>query len=137
MYLVNTVTGVETQLTFDGSEVIYNGWASWVYWEEILGRASQYQAFWWAPNSQMISFLRFDDSPVPKFPLFIPDGVHGEIEWAHYPKAGDPNPNVKLGIAHLKEKEIKLFGQRKMKMLINILPRLSGQKIVMSCFTRC
>ncbi len=86
--------------------LLYNGWASWVYWEEILGRASQYKAFWWAPNSQMISFLRFDDSPVPKFPLFIPDGVHGKLEWAHYPKAGDPNPNVKLGIAHLKENKV-------------------------------
>ena len=110
LFVVDIESGVETQLTFDGSEVIYNGWASWVYWEEILGRASQYKAFWWAPNSQMISFLQFDDSPVPKFPLFIPDGVHGELEWAHYPKAGDPNPNVKLGIAHLKENKHCLGG---------------------------
>jgi dipeptidyl-peptidase-4 len=106
LFVVDIESGAETQLTFDGSEVIYNGWASWVYWEEILGRASQYKAFWWSPNSQMISFLQFDDSPVPKFPLFIPDGVHGELEWAHYPKAGDPNPNVKLGIAFLKENNI-------------------------------
>jgi len=106
LFVVNVETGIETQLTFDGSEIIYNGWASWIYWEEILGRASRYKAFWWAPNSQMISFLRFDDSPVPKFPLFIPDGVHGELEWAHYPKAGDPNPDVKLGVVHLEDNNL-------------------------------
>jgi len=106
LFVINVESGVEIQLTFDGSEIIYNGWASWVYWEEILGRASNYKAFWWAPNSQMISFLRFDDSPVPKFPLFIADGVHGELEWAHYPKAGDPNPNVKLGVVNIKENKL-------------------------------
>jgi len=106
LFVIDIESGVETQLTFDGSEIIYNGWASWVYWEEILGRASNYKAFWWAPNSKMITFLWFDDSPVPKFPLFIPDGVHGKLEWAHYPKAGDPNPNVKLGVAHLKENKL-------------------------------
>ena len=106
LFVVDVQTGIETQLTFDGSETIYNGWASWVYWEEILGRASRYKAFWWAPNSQMISFLHFDDSPVPKFPLFIAEGVHGELEWEHFPKAGDPNPNVKLGVALLNENKI-------------------------------
>ncbi len=101
LYYSDTQTGNETRLTFDASETIYNGWASWVYMEEILGRATNYKAFWWSPNSEMIAFLRTDDSPVPKFPLFRSDGVHGELEWEHYPKAGDPNPNVKLGITHL------------------------------------
>ncbi len=103
LFTVDIETGIETQLTFDGSDEIYNGWASWVYWEEILGRGTNNKAYWWAPNSDMISFLWFDDSPVPKFPLFFSDGVHGSVEWEHYPKAGDPNPNVKLGIAHLKD----------------------------------
>ncbi|MCJ7553418.1 MAG: DPP IV N-terminal domain-containing protein, partial [Ignavibacteriaceae bacterium] len=101
LYFADTQTGKEIRLTFDASETIYNGWASWVYMEEILGRATNYKAFWWSPNSEMIAFLRTDDSPVPKFPLFRSDGVHGELEWEHYPKAGDPNPNVKLGITHL------------------------------------
>lgn len=90
----------ETQLTTDGSASIYNGWASWVYYEEILGRASQYAAFWWSPNSEKIAFLRFDDNPVPEFPIYRADGQHGELEKQRYPKAGDPNPFVKLGIAN-------------------------------------
>jgi len=106
LFVLEIETGLERQLTDDGSETVYNGWASWVYYEEILGRASRYAAFWWSPNSEMIAFLRFDDSPVPTFPLYRADGVHGELETAHYPKAGDPNPYVKLGIYHLKENKL-------------------------------
>ncbi len=106
LFVLEINSGLERQLTNDGSDVIYNGWASWVYYEEILGRSSNYAAFWWAPNSEMIAFLRFDDSPVPTFPLYRADGVHGELEVAHYPKAGDPNPYVRLGIYLLKENRL-------------------------------
>jgi len=101
LYFIDLITGKETRLTFDGGELIYNGWASWVYYEEILGRSSRYRAFWWSPDSKMIAFLRFDDSPVPVFPIFRAEGVHGELETERYPKAGDPNPLVKLGVATL------------------------------------
>jgi dipeptidyl-peptidase-4 len=106
LYVLNLETGKETRLTNDASDVIYNGYASWVYMEEIIGRSLKYLAFWWAPNSEMIAFLNFDDSPVPKFPLYKTDEVHAEIEWQHYPKSGDPNPKVKLGVAHLSENKI-------------------------------
>ena len=90
--------GVEHQYTSDGSDSIYNGYASWVYYEEILGRASQYAAFWWSPDSTRLAFMRFDDGPVPVFPIFHAPGQHGELERERYPKAGDPNPLVKMGI---------------------------------------
>ncbi len=102
LFVVDTESGEVTQLTFDGTDDIYNGWASWVYMEEILGRSTRHKAYWWSPNSEMIAFLHTDDSPVPKFPIFNSKGVHGELEWEHYPKAGDPNANVKLGIVNLK-----------------------------------
>jgi dipeptidyl-peptidase-4 len=106
LYVTELETGLEYQLTTDGSETVYNGWASWVYYEEILGRGSRYAAFWWSPDSRKIAFLRFDDSPVPTFPLYRADGVHGELEVAHYPKSGDPNPWVKLGIIQIPDGEI-------------------------------
>lgn len=106
LYYVDIEKQEEIRLTFDGSETLYNGWASWVYYEEILGRASNYRAFYWSPNSEMIAFLKTDDSPVPKFPLYIADGNRGQLEWEHYPKAGEPNPNVSLHIAHLKDNKI-------------------------------
>ncbi|MGB5848220.1 MAG: S9 family peptidase [Ignavibacteriaceae bacterium] len=106
LFVVDTESGEVTQLTFDGADDIYNGWASWVYMEEILGRSTRHKAYWWSPNSEMIAFLHTDDSPVPKFPIFNSEGVHGKLEWEHYPKAGDPNAHVKLGIVHLKNKKI-------------------------------
>ncbi len=98
LYSIDIKTGLEYQLTADGSDTIYNGWASWVYMEEILGRETQHRAFWWSPDSQKLAYLRSDDSPVPTFPLFKSGGAHGELEIERYPKSGDPNPYVKLGI---------------------------------------
>ncbi len=99
LFVMNAQTQQVTQLTFDGAELIYNGWASWVYMEEILGRRSNYAAFWWSPNSEKIAFLRFDDRPVPEFPIYVAEGVHGYLEEQRYPKSGDVSPIVKLGIA--------------------------------------
>jgi len=106
LYVVDVNTGLEKQLTSDGSETIYNGWASWVYYEEVLGRGSRYRAFYFSPDSKKIAFLKFDDSKVPTFTLFKADGVHGELEVAHYPKPGDPNPKVTLYCADIETGEI-------------------------------
>ena len=46
LYVVDIASGKETRLTSDGSDVILNGYASWVYYEEIFGRPSRYRAFW-------------------------------------------------------------------------------------------
>lgn len=93
----------ERVLTNDGSETIYNGWASWVYFEEILGRSSKYAAFWWSPDSKHLAFLHFDDAPVPTFPIYRSSGNHGYLEEMHYPKSGDANPHVKMGIIQVDE----------------------------------
>ena len=84
--------------TYDGSELILNGYASWVYYEEIFGRPSRYRAFWWSPDSKVIAYYRFDNSQVPMFPIYSAAGQHGRLNQTRYPKAGDPNPAVKLGL---------------------------------------
>ena len=89
---------VETRLTFDGSDLILNGYASWVYYEEIFGRASRYKAFWWSPDSRRLGFYRFDNSAVPMFPIYSPFGQDGTLLQTRYPKAGENNPSVRIGI---------------------------------------
>ena len=101
LWVVDIQSGQETQLTFDGSELILNGYASWVYYEEILGRASRYRAFWWSPDSRKIGFYRFDNSEVPMFPIYSPFGQDGKLSRTRYPKAGEKNPEVRIGIADL------------------------------------
>ncbi|HUR10272.1 MAG TPA: DPP IV N-terminal domain-containing protein [Flavitalea sp.] len=99
LFVTEVATKKERAITSDGSDVILNGYASWVYFEEILGRASRYRAFWWSPDSKKIAFMRFDDSQVPVFPIYVSTGQHGLVENQRYPKAGDKNPEVRFGIA--------------------------------------
>ncbi|MBR5836545.1 MAG: DPP IV N-terminal domain-containing protein [Bacteroidales bacterium] len=119
LYVVDIASGAETRLTFDGSDVILNGYASWVYYEEILGRGSRYKAFWWSPDSKKIGFYRFDNTEVPMFPIYsafanptaaasqsqsprVTDlGIGGALSETRYPKCGQTNPQVKIGIVEI------------------------------------
>ncbi len=95
LYYYDLDLNKEIRLTFDATEKIYNGWASWVYFEEILGRASRYSAFWWSPDAARIAYLHTDDNPVPCYylnRLEDSDGPRGQIEITPYPKSGDPEP---------------------------------------------
>lgn len=97
LYTVSLVDKKETAITNETAKGILNGYASWVYFEEIFGRPTQYRAFWWSPDSKYISFMRFDETNVPMFPIYNSEGQHGFVEETRYPKAGDPNPTVKIG----------------------------------------
>ncbi len=104
LYVYDLVAGREIRLSFDASDRIYNGYSAWVYMEEILDRPSRYAAFWWSPDGSRIAYLRTDETEVPVFTLNRldeADGVHGLLEQVPYPKAGDPNPKVKMGIADI------------------------------------
>ena len=120
LFIRSAETDKDIQLTTDGSEAIKNGYASWVYMEEILGRGSRYRAFWWSPDSKKICYMRFDDSQVPTFPIYVIKDQRGYTENEHYPKPGDKNPEVRFGIvdietqkttwADFNEKDDQYFG---------------------------
>jgi len=104
LYIYDLQGNREIRLTYDAGDRIYNGYSSWVYMEEILDRPSRYAAFWWAPDVNKIAYLRTDETDVPVFTLNRldePDGIHGKLEQVPYPKAGDPNPKVKMRIADM------------------------------------
>ena len=97
LYVLNLQSGLETRLTTDGSETILNGKLDWVYQEELVGRGI-FRGHWWSPDSRHIAYLQFDESNVPQYPLVDWMPYHPTVEMMHYPKAGDPNPVVKLGV---------------------------------------
>jgi len=101
LWIIDINTNLHKQLTLNGDADVYNGYASWVYFEEILGRSSRYRAYWWSPDSRRIAYLHTDDKPVPKFPVYRSEGNHGNLEMEHYPKSGDPNPLVHMEIVDL------------------------------------
>ncbi len=75
------------------------GKLDWVYQEELYGRGN-FKGYWWSPDSKQLAFLKLDESDVKKFTITDHIPVRGEDEFLNYPKAGDPNPQVAVGVIH-------------------------------------
>lgn len=97
LFVIDTATGRETQLTKDGGEKILNGVLDWVYEEELYGRGNK-RGYFWSPDSRSIAFLRTDEKPVKQFVIVNHEDVNQTVEYEDYPKSGAPNPFVKLGV---------------------------------------
>jgi dipeptidyl-peptidase-4 len=91
--------GKERRITKDGGGKVRNGRLDWVYEEEVYGRGRS-DGYAWSPDSKQIAFLRIDDSPVKPFVLVDQLPRLQNVEEEAYPKAGDPNPIVTLGVAN-------------------------------------
>lgn len=102
LYAVDLETLSEIRLTRDGAETILNGTLSWLYWEEIFGRRDI--GYWWSPDSKALAYLQTDESQIPlsTFVDFQPDTTR--VITQRYPKAGMPNPRVRVGIVELNGK---------------------------------
>jgi dipeptidyl-peptidase-4 len=100
LYVADVATGTERRLTNDGSATVLNGKLDWLYQEEVYGRGT-WRAFWWSPDSRHLAFLRLDEAGVPIYTLVDDVASPAEVETSPYPRAGDTNPTVKLGIAHI------------------------------------
>lgn len=103
LYVTEVASAKEKRLTTGGSETVFNGRLDWVYQEEIYGRGN-FRAFWWAPDSRQLAFLSLDETKVPVYTLSGDHAQPVKIDRTRYPKAGDPNPIVKLGVVDLKAK---------------------------------
>jgi dipeptidyl-peptidase 4 len=97
MYVYDIAARTERRLTSDGGPKIFNGRLDWVYQEELYGRGN-FEAYWWSPDSTMLAYLRLDENPVYEFTVVDHIPYHQTLEVTAYPKAGDPNPNVQLGV---------------------------------------
>jgi dipeptidyl-peptidase-4 len=91
----------ERQITREASEKtspedILNGEVDWVYAEELDVRSN----YFWSPDSKQIVFLQMNERLVPSYPLvdWIPQ--HPKVDQEKYPKAGDANPEVRLGVVN-------------------------------------
>lgn len=96
LFMIDLESGRETQLTFDGSDEIINGKFDWVYEEEF----SIINGWEWSPDSKRIAFWRLDQTNVPAFPIvhYPEDDAHASVTMMKYPKAGDPNSIVRIGV---------------------------------------
>jgi dipeptidyl aminopeptidase len=105
MFLRKLSSSKVVQITKDGGPDLFYGIPDWVYEEEVFSGNS---ATWWAEDGKYVAFLRTDESEVPEYPIqyFVsrPSGKqplageenYPEVRQIKYPKAGAPNPVVRL-----------------------------------------
>ncbi|XP_016110510.1 inactive dipeptidyl peptidase 10-like isoform X2 [Sinocyclocheilus grahami] len=100
IYYQSDVRSNSLRLTSSGKEgVIYNGIADWLYEEEVL---HTHVAHWWSPDGERLAFLVLNDSLVPNMALPTFTGsTYPKGKQYPYPKAGKPNPMVKLFVVNL------------------------------------
>ncbi|KAI2647979.1 Inactive dipeptidyl peptidase 10 [Labeo rohita] len=100
IYYQSDVRSNSLRLTSSGKEgVIYNGIADWLYEEEVL---HTHVAHWWSPDGERLAFLVLNDSLVPNMALATFTGsAYPKGKQYPYPKAGQPNPMVKLFVVNL------------------------------------
>lgn len=98
LYVRDLESGSTRQLTKDGSETIINGQADWLYEEEF----SLTRAYEWSPDSRYILFLRFDQGHLWKYPLADEMPQYPELTMVRYPKVGEYNSWVRIGVMDVK-----------------------------------
>ena len=103
IFVMDLDSGTELQLTFDGADHVLNGHFDWVYEEEfkiIVG-------WQWAPDGKRIAYWQLDENRVPEFPIMNFEPLHQQVTTMRYPKAGDPNSIVRIGIVSLDTKQTR------------------------------
>ncbi|MGB9604575.1 MAG: S9 family peptidase, partial [Bryobacteraceae bacterium] len=94
LWVMELASRHQTRLTHDGSETVRNAELDWVYPEELaLGTAH-----WWSPDSTRIAYLQFDVTREPLYPQVDLLPLPPRYEPQRYPKAGEPNAEVRLGV---------------------------------------
>ncbi len=94
LYVRNIKRGQEVALTRDGGDNLLNGEVDWVYREELYSRSNQF----WSPDGKSIAFLQMNEKDVPTYPIVDWIPTHPTVDMEKYPKAGDPNPLVRIGV---------------------------------------
>ncbi|HKX30470.1 MAG TPA: S9 family peptidase, partial [Blastocatellia bacterium] len=99
LYVVELATQRERSLTRGGNSKLFNGRLDWVYQEEVYGRGD-FKGYWWSPDSTRIVYLQLDESAVRDFTIVDQVPNPQDLEVYAYPKAGAPNPTVRLGVVN-------------------------------------
>jgi dipeptidyl-peptidase-4 len=97
LYICPTAGGAEIALTHGGDPALLNGEVDWLYSEELEVRSN----YFWSPDARQILYLQMNEAPVPQYPIVNWIPTHPETDQERYPKAGDPNPTVKLMLTGL------------------------------------
>lgn len=96
LHVVDVATRTERALTTGGTDLVRNGKMDWVYYEELYNR--DWRAYWWSPDSANMAYLQLDDTRLNRHAVLDESKREQRVEFERYPKPGEPNPRVELGI---------------------------------------
>lgn len=103
LFVVDLGTMEETQLTDDGSDGgIINGTFDWVYEEEFGLR----DGWSWSPDGSKIAFFKLDETNTRDFAMTDLRELYPTYERFRYPKAGETNSEVQVGVIDMDTKAI-------------------------------
>ena len=97
LYVYDIKRKRQRQLTTSGSNTISNGHFGWLYEEELTG----YDGYRWSPDGSSIAYWEEDESLVPEFSLIDDLVKYPLVKKIRYPKAGDRNPTLRIGIVRV------------------------------------
>jgi len=97
IFIADLKTGKEQAVTQNGTSDILNGEFDWVY-EEEFGLADAWR---WSPDGKKIAFWNTDQTRVKEFHLIDQMPLYSTVFKLKYPKAGEQNAIVKIGVADL------------------------------------
>jgi dipeptidyl-peptidase-4 len=103
LWVVNVAGGESKALTTGGNEEILKGKLDWLYPEEL----DSVTAYWWSPDSSKIAYYQMDERTVTRYPITDMSSPIGGTTYTRYPQAGEPNPNVSVGVVSVSGGETK------------------------------
>ncbi len=136
LYLFDIAAKKESRLTSDGSDKLLNGTLSWVYWEEIFGRRDI--GYWWSPDSNSLAYLQTDESGVPESTFVDFQPVDQRIIVQRYPKAGEKNPRVRVGVLNISSPETHWIdlGAKPFEWILRVKWLPNSQRLSVQTMTR-
>ena len=136
LYVFDIAAKKESRLTSDGSEKLLNGTLSWVYWEEIFGRRDI--GYWWSPDSRSIAYLQTDESGVPESTFVDFQPVRERIIHQRYPKAGEENPRVRVGVLNIASPETRWINlsEKPFEWILRVKWLPDSQRVSVQTMTR-
>ncbi len=105
LYVLDLDRDKTRRLTTDGSPGIINGRADWLYEEEF----TLTRAFEWSPDSKSILFLQFDQRHLRVYPLVDELAQYPQITSVRYPKVGERNSYLRLGLVTARKGKPRWF----------------------------
>ncbi|XP_017770780.1 PREDICTED: venom dipeptidyl peptidase 4-like [Nicrophorus vespilloides] len=91
----------------EGNADTFNGVADWVYEEEVLASGS---AVWFSPNDMFLAFIQFTDNNVKDLSYITYGDLTNQypnVNTIKYPKVATQNPNFKLMVYDVQNKNSK------------------------------